>query len=304
MEKRTVEKLSQFPTFVTRYLEESKLSDRSKEVYIHRLFSVLTYISQISGKPMKELDMKSIEAAFSIDQYYAKKLADGYSKKTIENEYKTFCSMYNRIAGKLHYHSMQDLPEDMVEEQYGMTEEEFNKYQIQVMDALRNLIIDDKRFHHRDALIILLIYEMGLKVSECVGINLEDVQDNYIRISRSGIRKIEIPRNVRVELNRYMKERRELMNDNSDSPGGAPLLTGMHRTRLCNRTIENIIKSAFGKDSEMTPELLRKVSGIYRYKQTGSIEYVALYLGINVYSAEKIVGRIKMGDSYFLPIPS
>ena len=303
MKKRTEKKNNEFPVFVTQYLDNAKLSDSSRVAYVDRLHSVLTYISKRTGLAMQDINVETIETSFSIEEYCNQRKMDGYSNKTIENEVKTFSSMFNRIAGKEHFHSVIDMPEDMISDPNGMTDAEFDKYQIQILDALRKLIIENGRNCHRDVLILLLIYEMGLKVSECVGINLSDVQENYIRVNRGGLRKIEIPHNVRIEIDRYLQERQELLGDGEEIEG-EPLLIGSHRSRLCTRSLEIIIKNAFGNETEMTPELLRKVSAAYRFKQTGSIEYVALYLGINSYAAEMIVGNIRKGEGYYIPIPS
>ena len=305
MKKRTAEKRSEFPEWINQYLDGSRLTDNSKVAYTDRIHSVMSFINQETGTPMNELSPETIESVFSIEKYCEKRIAGGCSKKTVENEVKTFSSMFNRVVGKEHYHSVKDMPEEMQTEYYSMSDEEFDKYQIMVMDAFRKLLIDEDLYKHRDALILLLIYEMGLKVSECTGINLDDIQENYIRINRAGIRKIEIPRNVQKELDRYMKERQALLDEkDNDKFDGTALLIGTHRTRLSNRSIEMIVKNAFGKETEMTPELLRKVSGIYRYKQTGSVEYVALYLGINTYAAEVIVGNVRKCEGSYIPIPS
>ena len=303
MKKRTKKKSDEFPAFVIQYLEESKLSDNSKVAYVDRIHAVLTYISELTGLSMHDITIEAIESSFSIEEYCNQKIEDGYSKKTIENEVKTFSSMFNRIAGKDHYHSCIDMPVDMIADSDGMTDDEFAQYQILILDALRKLIIKNDRYCHRDVLILLLIYEMGLKVSECEGINLNDVRENCICVNRAGIRKIEIPHNVRVEMERYLLERQTLLGEEGEIEG-EPLLIGSHHSRLCTRSLEMIIKKAFGDDSDMTPELLRKVSAVYRYKQTGSIEYVALYLGISTYAAEMIVCNIRIGEGYYIPIPN
>lgn len=159
----------------------------------------------------------------------------------------------------------------------------------------------EKRFHNlmaaRDTAIITLLLGTGIRVSECVGIDINhiDFGTNGIRITRKGGNQVIIYFGSEVEeaLYAYLEEREKT----EALPGSEnALFLSIQKKRLGVRSVQMLVK----KYSEMvtslkkiTPHKLRSTYGTALYRETGDIYLVADVLGHNdVNTTKKHYARI------------
>ena len=144
-----------------------------------------------------------------------------------------------------------------------------------------------KAFHNRtrirDLALLTLLLGTGLRVSECVGLDLDDLdfKNGGIHIHRKGGKEVTIYFGAEVEdaLLDYLEERHEI----EAFPGHEQaLFLSLQRKRLSVRSVENLVKK-YAKIvtplKKITPHKLRSTYGTSLYKETGDIYLVADVLG-------------------------
>ena len=135
----------------------------------------------------------------------------------------------------------------------------------------------------RDLAIMTLLLGTGIRVSECVGLDIQDVdfQNNGIRVFRKGGAESVIYFGDEVEsaLRDYMEERKliEAMPGSTDA-----LFLSMQKKRISVRSVENLVKKysqSVTTLKHITPHKLRSTYGTSLYRETGDIYLVADVLG-------------------------
>lgn len=150
-----------------------------------------------------------------------------------------------------------------------------------------NLTKKQKAFHAktktRDLALITLLLGTGIRVSECVGLNLSDIDFNIggIRIRRKGGSEVIIYFGVEVEyaLRDYLEERECI---NAEPGHEEAVFLSMQRKRLNVRSVENLVKKyaeLVTPLKKITPHKLRSTYGTSLYRETGDIYLVADVLG-------------------------
>lgn len=137
-----------------------------------------------------------------------------------------------------------------------------------------------KNTRERDLAIATLLLGTGIRVSECVGLDIEHIDFNNCRITvyRKGgkIQNIPLSDETMATLKRYMKVREK---QNADTPA---LFLSTQRKRMCIQSVEKMINKyaeAIGTAYRITPHKLRKTYGTELYEETGDIYLVASALG-------------------------
>ncbi|MCI7812914.1 MAG: tyrosine-type recombinase/integrase [Robinsoniella sp.] len=135
----------------------------------------------------------------------------------------------------------------------------------------------------RDIAIVTLLLGTGIRVSECVGLDISDVdfKNNGIRIVRKGGNEMVVYFGDEVEkvLRQYLEERKHT----SALPGhdNALFLSTQHK-RIGIQAVENMVKkyaSQITQTKKITPHKLRSTYGTTLYQETGDIYLVAEVLG-------------------------
>lgn len=143
-----------------------------------------------------------------------------------------------------------------------------------------------KHFHaitkKRDLAIITLFLGTGIRISECIGLNLDDVdfRNLSIRVTRKGGNQsvLYLSDEVAEALNEYA-DTRHLMKGADDSPAFFLSLQG---SRISTRAVQNLVKkysSIITPLKHITPHKLRSTYGTTLYQETGDIYLVADVLG-------------------------
>jgi site-specific recombinase XerD len=135
----------------------------------------------------------------------------------------------------------------------------------------------------RDLAIMTLLLGTGIRVSECVGLDINDVdfKNCGIRIHRKGGKEVIVyfSDEVADALNPYVEQRKSIIaEENSEN---ALFLSGQNR-RISVRAVENLVKKysqTVTTLKKITPHKLRSTYGTSLYQETGDIYLVADVLG-------------------------
>jgi len=141
-----------------------------------------------------------------------------------------------------------------------------------------------ERTKNRDLAIITLLLGTGIRVSECVGLDIShiDFKNNSIKVTRKGGNEMVLYFGDEVEfaLKEYLYTTR---NATTPLPGHeSALFLSSQRKRMGVQAIENMVKK-YAKEvtpeKNITPHKLRSTYGTALYKETSDIYLVAEVLG-------------------------
>ncbi|MDF2944807.1 MAG: hypothetical protein K0S01_3665 [Herbinix sp.] len=155
------------------------------------------------------------------------------------------------------------------------------------VENAENMTKAQQKYHEktkiRDLALITLLLGTGIRVSECVGLDINDVDfdNNGIKIRRKGGYEVIVYFGDEVSdaLLEYLKERKQVVP--SDGHANA-LFLSMQMKRINVRSVENLVKkyaSIVTKLKKITPHKLRSTYGTSLYRETGDIYLVADVLG-------------------------
>lgn len=136
----------------------------------------------------------------------------------------------------------------------------------------------------RDIAILSLFLGTGIRVSELVGIDIEDLDFsmNGFLVTRKGGNQtiLYFPESVAEALKAYLQERNAI----DAVPGNEnALFLSLQRKRITQRAVENLVKKyaaiAAPLKKKISPHKLRSTFGTSLYRETGDIYLVADVLG-------------------------
>lgn len=150
-----------------------------------------------------------------------------------------------------------------------------------------NMTKAQQKFHEktklRDLAMMTLLLGTGIRVSECVGLDINDVDfdNNGIKIRRKGGYEVIVyfGDEVRKALLDYLEERKLIVPCEGHSNA---LFLSLQQKRINVRSVENLVKkyaSTVTKLKKITPHKLRSTYGTSLYRETGDIYLVADVLG-------------------------
>ena len=144
-----------------------------------------------------------------------------------------------------------------------------------------------QRFHEklkiRDIAILTLLLGTGIRVSECIGMNLTDLdlENTRIKVTRKGGNEavVYFSDEAIPFLKDYLEERKNI----TPAPGHEDaLFLSNQRKRISVRSVEYLVKkyaTATTPLKHITPHKLRSTYGTALYQETGDIYLVADVLG-------------------------
>lgn len=140
-----------------------------------------------------------------------------------------------------------------------------------------------KKTRARDLALLTLLLGTGIRISECVGLNLEDFdfENNRMKIQRKGGAEtvLYFSEEVKEALLPYLEKRKtEIVQTGHESA----FFLSMQKKRCSVRTIENLVKKyaqTVTTLKHITPHKLRSTYGTSLYRETGDIYLVADVLG-------------------------
>lgn len=135
----------------------------------------------------------------------------------------------------------------------------------------------------RDLAIVTLLLGTGIRVSECVGLDIEDVdfKNNGIKVTRKGGNEMVVYFGPEVEkaLRNYLEVRENITPLSGHEHA---LFYSAQRKRIGVQAIENLVKKyarEITTTKKITPHKLRSTYGTALYQETGDIYLVADVLG-------------------------
>ena len=168
----------------------------------------------------------------------------------------------------------------------------------------QNLTRNEKNYREinkkRDLAIITTLAGTGMRVSECVGINISDVdfKNNGVKVTRKGGNQsiLYFGDEVAAALKDYMEERK----DKDAKPGHEDaLFLSLQGRRITVRAVQLMVKKYSQlsvKLKHITPHKLRSTYGTSLYQETGDIYLVADVLGhADVNTTKKHYAEIEDG---------
>lgn len=156
----------------------------------------------------------------------------------------------------------------------------------QVEDGSK-LTANQLRFHEktkvRDLALLTLLLGTGIRVSECVGLNIHDVDFNNlgIKVRRKGGYEdiVYFGEEVEQALSDYLQQRNHIIANQGHEDA---LFLSIQNRRITVRAVENLVKkyaSLVTGLKKITPHKLRSTYGTTLYQETGDIYLVADVLG-------------------------
>ncbi|MCT4688457.1 tyrosine-type recombinase/integrase [Vallitalea sp.] len=144
-----------------------------------------------------------------------------------------------------------------------------------------------KKYHKltkdRDLALMTLLLGTGIRVSECVGLNISDIDFNVngIRIVRKGGNEVIIYFGDEVEsaLMVYLDSRKDIIPVSGHEEA---LFLSLQHKRLSVRSVQNLVKKyskLVTNLKDISPHKLRSTYGTNLYRETGDIYLVADVLG-------------------------
>lgn len=135
----------------------------------------------------------------------------------------------------------------------------------------------------RDVALLTLLLGTGIRVSECVGLDLQDVdfENNGIKIRRKGGYEavVYFGEEVATALRDYLAERKHIIPNSGHENA---LFLSLQNRRIAVRSVENLVKKYASRVTtlkKITPHKLRSTYGTTLYQETGDIYLVADVLG-------------------------
>lgn len=149
----------------------------------------------------------------------------------------------------------------------------------------------EKAFHekvkYRDSIIVLVLAFTGIRISECVQLDIQDVHlgndMNYLVVVRKGGDEevIPLPDHVAEELGRYLEYRKSLMAL-PDKRHQDALFLSLQKKRIHDKTVRQLLdkyQQRSNIDIKITPHVFRRTFGTNHYNQFQDMYLTAQVLG-------------------------
>ncbi len=140
-------------------------------------------------------------------------------------------------------------------------------------------------FEQRDRLILELLYGCGIRNSELIGINLDDIRwSNEIILVRGKGRKeryVPFGDSAKAALQAYLPQRQCVLGE-SRRTGDKALLINLRGTRLTTRSVGRIVKRiavARGLSPDVHPHTLRHAFGTHMLEEGADLRAIQEMLG-------------------------
>ena len=304
-EKKIRELLKELPKFCSSFFMgiESTKQSRTRLAYAYDLKTYFTFLME-NNPTCKNLSMHDIpisiieqQTAEDIQEYISwSRMYEKDNKEVINSEsglkrkLSTLRSMYKYFYqhGKIDSNpaSLVDTPKIHEKAIIRLDVDEVARL-LDEVESGDKLTKNQKRYHNktqpRDLAIMTLLLGTGMRVSECVGIDIKDLdfENNGVKIHRKGGNEavVYFCDEVRTVLLDYL----EIMEQMEPLPGHEEaFFLSLQNKRMGVRSIELLVKKysqTVTTLKKITPHKLRSTYGTALYQETGDIYLVADVLG-------------------------
>ena len=284
---------------------EPNTSSRTRIAYAYDLVVFFNYLNKehpdFAGKDIRSYDLNMLDnyvTATDIEEYleYLKYYVTDDGKEHTNNErginrklaclrnlYKYF---YTKEKIKNNAAALVDMAKIHEKEIVRLDPDEVANLldEVETGDKLSK---SQKNFHNktkaRDIAILTLLLGTGMRVSECVGIDINDLdfRNSGVKIRRKGGYEAVVYFGDEVEkaLLDYVEERKHIVAYDGHENA---LFLSLQKKRIGVRSVEKLVKkyaSLITNLKKITPHKLRSTYGTALYRETGDIYLVADVLG-------------------------
>lgn len=250
-----------------------------------------TDMRQITLKDLEKITAADIEEFLAYMKYYEK---DGKTYTNGEASIKRKLCSIRSLYGYFHKHKIintnpsaqVDIPKIHDKAIIRFEKNEAGEFldNVETGNKLtKNQLISHEKLKNRDLALLTLLLGTGIRVSECVGLDINDVDlnNNCIKVIRKGGYEdtVYFGDEVTDALLSYLSERKEM---NAEPGNENALFLSYQNKRLSVRSIEKLVKkysSTVTTLKKITPHKLRSTYGTNLYNETEDIYLVAEVLG-------------------------
>ena len=295
--------LATLPSFCIIFFRsiEPRTTIKTRIAYAYDLRVFFNYLISINSKlNMNNITLEYLDSLKAINieeymeylKYYNNEKNISNSNEGIKRKIASLKSFYNYYYKneliKNNPASLISMPKLRQKEIIRLEPDEVAKL-LDLVESGELLTNQEKKFHKltkdRDLALLSLLLGTGIRISECVGINISDIDfnTNAIKITRKGQKEVFIY--MSDEVSNYIKKYLEIRNNNIEklSPDDA-LFLSLQNKRITPRAVEKLVKKyaqIITPLKHITPHKLRSTYGTNLYKETGDIYLVADVLGHN-----------------------
>jgi site-specific recombinase XerD len=296
--------LREFPPFVGEFFRAiaDTSEPRTRLGYALDLRIFFGFLAEEVGKPVKEItldDLKAVtsETIESFMEYLSYYIPLGETDKSIQNAAQGksrklsavrtfFKQLYKKKLIPANPAALVPIPKIHNKPITTLEPDEVARL-LDMVESGDNLSGRQQKYHARtrlrDMAIITLLLGTGMRVSECVGLDIAhvDFTTGGVRVRRKGGDEMVLYFGEEVEgaMINYLEEREKITPINGHENA---LFLSIQNRRITDRAIENLVKKyakLVTKLKNISPHKLRSTFGTTLYAETGDIYLVANVLG-------------------------
>lgn len=300
-QKKILEILPFFPNYMRDFIIsiENNTSSLTRLNYLMDLKLFFNYLSNILSKPIKEISYndldgikaRDIERFLSYVSYFEKdgkvhiNKEKGKARK-LSAIRSLFKFLFNSDQISANVVSKISTPKIHEKEIIRLDPDEIAKL-LDEAECPENLtkreLSYNRQTRERDVAILTLFLGTGIRISECVGLNVRDINlnDNSFKITRKGGNEVVLyfSDEVKNALIKWLEKRDKIETVEKDEQA---LFLSLQRKRITPRAVENLVKKysqAVTPLKKISPHKLRSTYGTSLYRETQDIYIVADVLG-------------------------
>lgn len=298
--------LKELPPFCTDFFRgiEPRTSARTRLAYAYDLKTFFDFLKQVNpelkSKKLRDLPLSLLDEIKLMDLEEYMEYLKCYSTEKREDLINTERGIMRKVSTVKSFYnyfyrteriqnnpaSLLQLPKIHEKEIIRLDVDEVARFLDEVEDG--ECLTEKQKAYHaktklRDLAMMTLLLGTGLRVSECVGLNINDVdfRNGGLRIHRKGGKEVIVYFGAEVEyaLQDYLSEREHIVPEEGSEEA---LFLSMQRKRINVRSVEKMVKKyaqIVTPLKKITPHKLRSTYGTNLYRETGDIYLVADVLG-------------------------
>ena len=298
--------LKELPPFCTDFFRgiEPRTSARTRLAYAYDLKTFFDFLKQanpeLKSKKLRDLPLSLLDEIKLMDLEEYMEYLKCYSTEKREDLMNTERGIMRKVSTVKSFYnyfyrteriqnnpaSLLQLPKIHEKEIIRLDVDEVARFLDEVEDG--ECLTEKQKAYHaktklRDLAMMTLLLGTGLRVSECVGLNINDVdfRNGGLRIHRKGGKEVIVYFGAEVEyaLQDYLSEREHIVPEEGSEEA---LFLSMQRKRINVRSVAHMVKKyaqLVTPLKKITPHKLRSTYGTNLYRETGDIYLVADVLG-------------------------
>lgn len=151
----------------------------------------------------------------------------------------------------------------------------------------------------RDTAILELLYSTGIRVSELIHLNVDDIEqrEGLIKVKGKGSKERVVPigRKALDAIYEYLKTRKDVRTRTSRASGEFPLFLAKHGERLYPQAVGRMVRKVIGKISEIekkSPHVLRHTFATHLLNRGADLRAVKELLGHESLSTTQVYTHV------------